>query len=86
VGCAARSRGRRERTGPGVNSSAGEGFPGGSALRYCLALCATGGPRSASSVSVPPEREKTRKLMRSRERQNHRSANVSVSVPRSRKR
>jgi hypothetical protein len=28
----------------------------------------TGGPRSASSVSVPPEREKIHELMRSRER------------------
>ena len=28
----------------------------------------TGGPRSASSISVPPEREKTLELMRSRER------------------
>jgi hypothetical protein len=35
-----------------------------------------GGPRSASSVSVPPEREKTRELMRSRERRNRRSASI----------
>jgi hypothetical protein len=32
------------------------------------ALTAKSGPRSASSVSVPPEREKTQELMRSNER------------------
>jgi hypothetical protein len=37
----------------------------------------TGGPRSASSVSVPPEPEKTQELMRSHERCNRRSASVS---------
>ena len=38
---------------------------------------ATSGPRSASSVTVPPEREKTQELMRSHERLNRRSASVS---------
>jgi hypothetical protein len=38
---------------------------------------ATSGPRSASSVSVPPEPEKTQELMRSHERLNRRSASIS---------
>jgi hypothetical protein len=35
-------------------------------LPHTAQLQATGGPRSASSVPVPPEREKTQELMRSR--------------------
>jgi hypothetical protein len=31
----------------------------------CSWLCATGGPRSASFVSVPPEHEKTQELLSS---------------------
>ena len=38
---------------------------------------ATSGPRSASSVAVPPEPEKTQELMKSHERLNRRSASVS---------
>jgi hypothetical protein len=37
-------------------------------LPHTAQLQATGGPRSASSISVPPEREKLQEPMRNRER------------------